>query len=107
MSAQVHDEKRTFFRMSNASGARGWGVLSGWMTLYRKTYSFARVAVRWGAGEFPKITFRQHALEYNHINQGRGDCAHRETTVDICALYPLALQFRRGQGYHMDCKVSL
>ena len=29
---------RTFLRRSNASGARGWGVLSGWMTGHQTTY---------------------------------------------------------------------
>ena len=29
---------RTFLRRSNASGARGWGVLSGWMTRHQTTY---------------------------------------------------------------------
>ena len=33
----------TFFKMSNASGARAWGVLSGWMTARNITYHNQRV----------------------------------------------------------------
>lgn len=34
-------EEQTFLRRSNASGARAWGVLSGWMTRYQTTYEGA------------------------------------------------------------------
>ena len=43
-------------------------------------------------------------IRYN--KSSREDCAYRETVVGICALYPLALRFRQGQGYHMDYKTS-
>ena len=33
-------KERTFLRRSNASGARAWGVLSGWMTGYEATYAW-------------------------------------------------------------------
>jgi hypothetical protein len=61
---------RTFFNISNASEARGWGVLSGWMTVHGRTYAFIHVIDPIG-GMRPRtfhkpeenVRLRQHVLE--------------------------------------------
>ena len=64
--------------MSNASGARGWGVLSGWMTVHEKTYKFVQVVGSVEFSRMERIIFRQHALDIITGVKVGGVCLQRD-----------------------------